>query len=101
MDAYLICPETKKYMWLGKPIRSDGDFVDFYSQNPCRHNHDNPLLNKVLWKFLSEHARKELRIVFSGEFIEDEFEAIWTSDIEAENYLKDWRLSAVKVPGKG
>jgi|SRR6516162_10641800 hypothetical protein len=98
MDSYLICPETNKYIWLGKPIRSDSDTVIYYSQNAYHYNHEEPLLNKVLWKFLAEHAHKELRIVFSGEFVEDEYEAAWTSDIEAENYVEDWRLLPLEVP---
>ena len=51
---------------------------------------NDPLLNKVLWRFLAEHARKELRVAFSGEFNDDEYQHIGTSDIEGENYVKDW-----------
>jgi hypothetical protein len=90
MDAYLICPETKKSIWLGKPIRSEDDKVIYYNQNFRRQNHEDSLLNKVLWRFLAEHAHKELRIVFSGEYNEDEYDRISTSDFEAEEYVSDW-----------
>jgi hypothetical protein len=90
MDAYLICPETKKLIWLGKAIRYEPGIVSFYSQSVARHNHDDPLLNKVLWRFLAEHARKELRVAFSGEFNDDEYQHIGTHDVEGENYVKDW-----------
>jgi hypothetical protein len=92
MDAYLICPEAKKLIWLGKPIRPDkgSNRVSFYSQNASRDNHEDPLLNRVLWRFLADHAHKELRVVFSGKFVDDEYEHISTSDIEAEEYIKDW-----------
>lgn len=91
MDAYLICPQTKQLMWLGKPIRAiDGKRVVFYSQNAERWNHEKEILNKVLWKFLAEHAHMELRVVFSGEFVDDDYEHISTHDIEAEEYVKDW-----------
>lgn len=92
MDAYLICKDTKKLIWLGKPIRSESepDRVIFYSQNATLDNHDNPLLNRVLWRFLAEHAHRELRVVFSGEYDDDEYEHIRTSDIEAEDYVRDW-----------
>lgn len=96
MDAYLICPETKKLICLGKPIRSKDHRVVYYSQRPDRHNQEIPLLNRVLWKFLAEHAHKELRVVFDGEFIEDEYEYISTSDIEAEDYVRNWPPSRVE-----
>ena len=85
MDAYLICPETKKLIWLGKPIRAEDDEarVIFYSQNADLLNHEKKLLNKVLWKFLADHAHRDLRIVFSGEYNDDEYEHISTSDVEA------------------
>jgi hypothetical protein len=91
VDAYLICVETKKLIWLGKPIRpkSDPGRVIYYSQNASRHNYEAPLLNKVLWKFLAEHAHQELRAVFSGEFVDDDYEHISTHDVEAEEYVKD------------
>lgn len=91
MDAYLSCPQTRQLLWLGKPIRTiDGKNVVFYSQNAYRCNHDNPLLNKVLWKFLAEHAHMELRVVFSGEFRDDDYEHVSTHDVEAEEYVKGW-----------
>jgi hypothetical protein len=92
VDAYLICAETRKLIWLGKPIRptSDPGRVIFYSQNASRENYEVPLLNKVLWKFLAEHAHKELGVVFSGEFVDDDYEHISTDDVEAEEYVKDW-----------
>ena len=90
MDAYLTCPETKKSMWLGKPIRRDNDEVVFYSQNAAQYNHDDLLLNKVLWKFLAEHAHKDLRILFSGEYPDGDYERVSTWDIEAEDYVRDW-----------
>ena len=92
MDAYLICPETKKLVWLGKPIRDADDVarVIYYNQQPGLHNHQDELLNKVLWRFLAEHAHKSLRIVFSGEYTDDEYEHISTSDIEAEDYVRHW-----------
>ena len=90
MDAYLICPETKKLIWLGKPIRSQDDKVLYYNQNYRHCNHDVPLLNKVLWKFLAEHAHKELRVVFSGEYNDDEYVHLDTHESEAEEYVKDF-----------
>ena len=94
MDAYLICPETKKAIWLGKPIRTQvaetTDKILFYSQNPDIHNYERTLLNKVLWKFLADHAHKELRIVFSGEYADNEYEQIDTVDVEAEEYVRGW-----------
>ena len=96
MDAYLTCSETKKLIWLGKPIRSENDRVVVYSQNEYRYNHQDPLLNKVLWRFLADHAHKDLRVVFSGEFVDDEYEHISTSDIEAEEYVRNWPPSELK-----
>lgn len=91
MDAYLTCPETKKLVWLGKPIRPGANAdVAYYSQRSDRGNHEDQLLNKVLWKFLAEHARKEIRVLFSGEFVDDEYEHMGTSDVEAEEYVRDW-----------
>ncbi len=92
MDAYLICPETKKLIWLGKPIRDadDGARVVYYSQTASRHNYEDNLLNKVLWKFLADHAHRPLMIVFSGEYNDDEYDHIGTSDIEAEEYVMNW-----------
>jgi len=95
MDAYLSCPETRKLIWLGKPIRTSSDQVVFYSQNADNWNHDNPLLNKVVWKFLADHAHKELRVVFSGEFNEDEYDQIGSQDIETEEYIKEWPPKSV------
>ncbi len=97
MDAYLICPDTRKAIWLGKPIRplNDPQRVIYYSQSPSAENHETPLLCKVLWKFLAEHAHNELRVVFSGEFVDDEYEQIDTCDVEAEQYVKDWPPESV------
>jgi hypothetical protein len=64
--------------------------VVFYSQNSEVYNHEVSLLNKVLWRFLADHAHKELRIVFSGEFVEDDYDATSTHDVEAEEYVKGW-----------
>ena len=96
MDAYLICPETKKSICLGKPIRSKDHRVVYYSQRPGLRNHEIPLLNRVLWKFLAEHAHKELRVVFDGEFVDDGYEYISTSDIEAEDYVRNWPPNRVE-----
>ena len=90
MDAYLICPETKKLIWLGKPIRSEDDVVLYYNQRPGRNNHETVLLNKVLWKFLAEHAHKQLRVVFDGEYNDGEYEHIDTHDVEAGEYVRGW-----------
>ena len=92
MDAYLTCPDTKKLVWLGKPIRqrAGSQEVSYYNQNKHHENFDDTLLNKVLWKFLAEHAHKELRVLFSGEFDDDEYEHISTWDVEAEEYVKNW-----------
>lgn len=97
MDAYLICVETKKLIWLGKPIRltSNPGKVIYYSQNSSYNNHETPLLNKVLWKFLAEHAHKELRAVFSGEYNDDDYEHISTDDVEAEDYVRDWPVPLI------
>jgi hypothetical protein len=96
MDAYLICPETRKSLWLGKPIRSDEkdgtERTRYYhrssSEGPW--NHERELLNMVLWKFLSDHARKDLRVVFSGDFDEDVYEEIGSEDFEMRAYLQGW-----------
>ena len=94
MDAYLICPETKKAMWLGKAITTEVDEnvfdVIYYTQGPRIPNHEKKLLNKVLWKFLSEHAHRELRVVFAGEYDDREYDLIDTVDVEAEEYVAGW-----------
>ena len=92
MDAYLICPETRKLIWLGKPITPEDDnpLVVYFNQRSSHQNHENPLLNKVLWKFLADHAHMDLRIVFSGEYNDDEYQHISTSDVEAEEYVRNW-----------
>lgn len=92
MEAYLICEKTRKAICLGKPIREPGGRTEYYHSGPANGdpNHEDALLNRVLWKFLAEHARQELRIVFSGDFRQDDFEFIWTSDVEAENYVWGW-----------
>jgi len=53
-------------------------------------NHEISSANKVLWKFLAEHAQMELRIVFSGEFEENSYEQIGTNDADADEYLRGW-----------
>ena len=50
----------------------------------------------MLWKFLADHAHKEIRILFSGEFIDDDYEHISTSDVEAEEYVKNWPPETVE-----
>ena len=59
MDAFLLCPETREYIWLGKPIRFEDEAgqeqVAYFSQNAKVQNYQDLLLNKVLWKFLAEH----------------------------------------------
>jgi len=96
MDAYLICPETKKALWLGKPIRTmDESHVErvlYYHRGPLGGslNYNDQLLNMILWKFLAEHAHKDLRVVFSGEFDDDEYERIGSGDVESDEYLQGW-----------
>ena len=106
MDAFLISNQTRKSLWLGKAIRFDNEdgteTVQYFHRGswngPVSHpvpillNHENPILNKVLWKFLAEHARKDLHIVFAGEFDEDEYERVGSGDDEVEiaEYLGAW-----------
>ncbi len=96
MDSYLICDETKKAMWLGKPIRgtTDGNAerVLFYHRGSQEdpYNHEDEVLNKILWKFLADNARKTFRVVFSGEFEEDDYEWVGSGDVETEEYLRGW-----------
>ena len=97
MDAYLICKDSKYALWLGKPIRTvalekSAERVVFYHRGPKDgiYNHEDPLSNKTLWKFLADNAHKELRVVFSGEFNEDEYEHIGSGDVETENYVHGW-----------
>jgi hypothetical protein len=98
MDAYLISTETRMSFWLGRAIRfenKDGsERIEYYHRGPERGalNHEVPVLNKVLWKFLAEHAHKDLRIVFAGEFDEDEYELVGSGDEEVEiaEYLGAW-----------
>ena len=97
MDAYLICPETRMSLWLGKPIRledADGTvrtryYHCGYENGPL--NHENSFVNKVLWKFLADHAHRKLKIVFSGECDEEAYETILpVDDGEAREYIKGW-----------
>lgn len=96
MDAYLICPETKKEIWLGKPIRVEDNngalrvayFHRGSSDGPWNHEIDS--INKLLWKFLAEHAHKELRVVFSGEYDDDEFDRVAGDEVELEEYVRGW-----------
>ena len=44
----------------------------------------------VLWKFLAEHAKKDLRVVFSGEFNEDEYLFVAYDELKAAEYLRGW-----------
>jgi hypothetical protein len=93
MDAYLICDATKKAMWLGKSIRSLADNrILFYHRGPAEgpYNHEDIELAKVLWKFLSENGRGGVRVVFSGEYDEDEYERVGSGDVETEEYLRGW-----------
>jgi hypothetical protein len=104
MDAFLVCRETRKSLWLGKPIRTmnnDGtERVLYYhwagAEDPP--NHEWPLLNKVLWKFPAYHAHLDMRVVFSGEFNEDEYERIGSDDFELEEYLGDWPVRGASGP---
>lgn len=96
MDAYLICPETKKEMWLGQPIRffdaNGAEQVAYYHQGPSGGalNHEIEAVNKLLWRFLPEHAHKELRVVFSGEYEDEEFERVPGGELELEEYVRGW-----------
>lgn len=93
MDAYLICPETRKSLWLGKPIRhydAEGkEFVSHYNRRYTTHNHEDPILNKMLWKFLAEHAHKELRVVFDWEFKEHEYQRV-EGPGDIDEYVENW-----------
>ena len=91
MDAYPICSETKTLVWLGKQISSENSPNKvILSHNASRYNHEDLLLNKVLSRFLADNVLKELRVVFGGEVVSDEYERISTSDIEAKEYVRNW-----------
>jgi hypothetical protein len=95
MDAYLTCFETKKAVWLGKPIRfqeAGVARVEYYNRLANEDNHANLVLNKILWKFLAEHAKMELKVLFSGDFDEEEYEEVATGfdDVKTDLYLEGW-----------
>ena len=96
MDAYLLCPETKNAMWLGKPIREETDNnnerVLYYHRGPYNGplNHQNEELNMILWKFLAEHTKKDMRIMFDHEFNEGEYRYIGSDEVETAEYLRGW-----------
>jgi hypothetical protein len=94
MDAYLICDRTRKAMWLGKPIRSleDKEQVIFFHRGwqGGPYNHEDPELNKLLWKFLADNGREGVRVVFSGEYDEDAYDRVGSGDVETSQYLEGW-----------
>ena len=98
--AKLVCRQCQVQLWLGKAIfRTDSDQPTCFQigdPNVHRLNSENPVLNKVLWKMLADHARHPLQVLVEGDpdhdatdgFVEiggDEFK-----DIPFEQYLQGW-----------
>lgn len=97
--AWLACTDCKVMLWLGKAVRHDTeDRISFFhlgtSEDPP--NSKRPVLNRVLWKMLADHACHAFRVVTEQdpeyerleEYVEIGGDA--DRDIGFEAYLKGW-----------
>jgi hypothetical protein len=97
--AYLTCPETRQMIFLGKAVWTTGDDsrqVSYFHLGPreTAPNSQQEELSRAVWRFLADHAGKELRVLLENE-LKDEGEYVVIGgdskdDIPFDEYLKDW-----------
>ena len=101
--AYLICPECRRILCLGKaiwaiPNHQRASPTHFHigdsNQPPNWHRRE---LNQTVWKFLADHAGREIRVIMSKDL--DELEDLekyaeiggdTLSDLSVAEYLAEW-----------
>jgi uncharacterized protein involved in tellurium resistance len=99
--AKFVCTQCKVQLWLGKAIfQTDSDQPTRFQIGDTRDTHplnsENPVLNKVLWKMLADHARHPIHIFVEGDPDYDStagFVKIGgdeSKDITFEQYLEGW-----------
>jgi hypothetical protein len=100
--GWFACRDCKVKVWLGKALReNDNDqptrfqIRDTHTGDPL--NSENPILNKVIWKMLADHATHSIGVFVEGYNDDDaiyEYKDIGgdeIGDITFEEYLKGWK----------
>lgn len=95
--AYLTCVECGVALWLGKAIYK-GNRVDRFhmGQESDPANSLNNKLNRVIWKFLADHAGHAIRVIVEGDADFDsigDYQEIGGDEIVSisiDDYLSGW-----------
>ena len=99
--AYLVNESQRRFVWLGKAICDEGredelravDYFRVGGRDEPR-NHEQDLLNQVLWKFIADSAGEPLRVILDSELaLLEGFVEIGggcESSISFEDYLEGW-----------
>ncbi|MDA0207419.1 MAG: hypothetical protein O2795_19025 [Acidobacteria bacterium] len=67
--AYLACPQTRDYLFLGKALRTVDQtdakeiFGFWMGSREDFKNFENPVLNRALWRFIADHAGKKMVVL--------------------------------------
>lgn len=97
--GYLVCPQCKQLIFLGKIIKDENKqplYFHIGDEENILHSH-NLMMNRVIWKFLAQHAGHSIKVFREYEDPEDymgddyiEVGGDRIIDISFEEYLKDW-----------
>ncbi len=94
--ADLVCRQCKVSLWLGKRVEPEAGGVYFHRVSAGKANSTDTLLNRVLWKFLADHAGHPMEVVDERQPDYDaiaDFDEIGSDEIGGttfEAYVKDW-----------
>lgn len=95
--AYLTCAECSVALWLGKAICKGGKVERFHiGQEGDPVNSLNSTLNRVMWKFLADHAGHAIRVIVEGDAGFDdigdykEIGGDEVTSISIDDYLRGW-----------
>ena len=90
--GYLNCHTCKQTMWLGKALHEGHQPFAFHIGSGPKH-WNRPGLNKLLWKFLADHAAHEIDVRLEHQMSDDmyayrEIGGDEIKDITENDYLR-------------
>ena len=95
--AELLCHNCRQSVFLGKAMcESNGTPFAFHIGNDPTPHWKRDKLNKVIWKFLADHAAHNIDVRMEHQLTENmyayqEIGGDAVGDISIEDYLKDWK----------
>lgn len=72
--AYFCCHECRQKLWLGKSLHAKYIPFAFHIGDSSEPRHwRRPELNKILWKFLADHAKHKIEVLLEHDMTEETY----------------------------